>query len=308
MRILILGAGATGGYFGGRLLETGCDVTFLVRARRAEQLAARGLEIRSELGDAHIREVSTILEPDGREFDVILLSCKAFDLHSAISAIQPFVSNETVIIPLLNGMMHMTALTERLGEDKVLGGFCAIAVTLDENGVVRHLNTNHILRFGEISGKISTRVSTIEKVLLAAPIEARASKSIVHDMWEKWIMLATLAGINCLIRGTVGDILNCPYGESLMLRLLDECSKISDRSGFTARPAFFERTLKMLTDSTSDLTASMLRDLQNGNRTEADHVIGDLILRGEQLSVDMPLLQAAYCNLKVYELHRFSPT
>lgn len=306
MRILILGAGATGGYFGGRLLESGCDVTFLVRPRRAEQLASRGLEIRSELGDANIKPVQTILEPDGSEFNVILLSCKAFDLHSGISAIQPFVTEQTVVIPLLNGMLHMNSLTERLGEDKVLGGYCAIAVTLDEHGVVKHLNNNHILRFGEIDGQVSTRVNEIEKVFQRAPIEVRASKSIVHDMWEKWIMLATLAGVNCLLRGTVGDVLNCPYGESLLLRMLDECCKISDRNGFTARSAFFERTLKMLTDTNSDLTASMLRDLQSGNRTEADHVLGDLIRRGEEHAVDMPLLQAAYCHLKVYELHRFS--
>ena len=124
MRILVLGAGGVGGYFGGRLAASGADVTFLVRERRAAQLAARGLVIESPLGDATVPSPQTVISaaPGGAPFDVVLLTCKAYDLASAIESIAPFVGPQSAVLPLLNGMAHLDALEARFGRARLLGG------------------------------------------------------------------------------------------------------------------------------------------------------------------------------------------
>lgn len=304
MRILILGAGATGGYFGGRLLESGRDVSFMVRPKRAEELRRDGLVIESALGDVVLPQPQLVVGAPESTFDVVMLSCKAFDLESAIEAIIPAMGASTVIMPLLNGMKHIEVLQQRFGAERVLGGFCAIAATLDSNGHILHLNKNHLLRFGELSGALSSRVELLSEQVQSTNMDAKASATIVHDMWEKWVMLATLAGITCLMRGSVGAILRAPRGHELTLQLLQECESVAVAEGFQTREDFDKRTLKMLADRESTLTASMLRDVERGNRTEADHVLGDLILRAEAHQLDTPLLRTAYCHLKVYESER----
>ena len=156
MRILVVGAGAVGGYFGGRLLEAGRDVTFLVRPRRAAELAKHGLTIRSPVGDFHRPSPPTVLQEDLAEpFDLILLSCKAFDLEGAITSFAKAVGPATAILPLLNGMRHIDRLTERFGPERVLGGQCAISVTLGPDGDIVHFNDWHALSFGELDGSRS---------------------------------------------------------------------------------------------------------------------------------------------------------
>jgi 2-dehydropantoate 2-reductase len=304
MRILVLGAGATGGYFGGRLLEAGRDVSFLVRPRRAEQLRRDGLVIKSALGDAVIEQPPILVgEPRG-EFDVILLSCKAFDLDSAIESIGPAMGAATAVIPLLNGMKHIEILQRKFGAERIIGGFCAIAATLNADGHILHLNKNHLLRFGELSGLPSSRVAMMAEQVASTNMDANTSATINHDMWEKWVMLSTLAGITCLMRAGVGAILRAPHGQQLTLQLLEECESVAAAEGFPTREDFNNRTLKMLSDRESTLTASMLRDVERGNRTEADHVLGNLILRAEIKGLEVPLLRTAYCHLKAYESER----
>src|SRR5580700_8482441 len=135
MRILVVGAGAMGGYFGGRLLEAGRDVTFLVRPRRAAQLAKTGLLIRSPFGDASLPEPPTVTADALREpFGLIILSCKAYDLESAADSFAPAVGADTAILPLLNGMAHVDYLVARFGGTAALGGQCVISTTLDADG------------------------------------------------------------------------------------------------------------------------------------------------------------------------------
>ncbi len=306
MRVLILGAGATGGYFGGRLIESGADVTFLVRQRRYEQLNECGLIIKSSHGDCSIQPVSAILDAaiEKLNFDVVLMACKAFDLESALSAVAPAINSGTAVIPLLNGMRHLDSIGRTFGCNRLLGGYCAIAATLSPEGHIVHLNDNHTIRFGELTGESSQRVNAIDDMMKRARIDAAQSSTIVHDMWEKWIMLATLAGITCLMRASIGTILSAPFGKDAVMQLLDECLSISMAHGFEGREAFFMRTRGMLLDTQSRMTASMLRDIQSGGRTEADHVLGDLIQRAQEKQVQVPLLHVAYCHLKAYELER----
>ena len=305
MRILVVGAGAIGGYFGGRLLEHGRDVTFLVREGRAAALARSGLVIRSATGDATLPAPPTVLASALHEpYDLVLLSCKAYGLEQVMADIAPAVGPQTTILPLLNGMRHLDLLDARFGADRVLGGQCVIAATLDAQGIVQHLNQSHGLTFGERDGTSSERMRKITQNLMDAGFDARASDTILQDMWDKWVFLASLAGITCLMRAPVGDIVAAPGGTAAIVRLLEECRAVAERSGHAPGEATLQRARSVLTEAGSSLTASMLRDLQHGHPIEADHVIGDVLARAGQSHEGHALLAVVYAHLKAYEAGR----
>ncbi len=305
MRILVVGAGAIGGYFGGRMLQAGSDVTFLVRPRRAAELASAGLVIKSPNGDVTLKSPPTVqADKLSEKFDAILLSCKAFDLDDAIQSFAPAVGAQTAIIPLLNGMLHLDILDQKFGADRVLGGLCAIAATLNEQREVVQLAPMQSLNFGERDGTVSDRVRAIADVMAPAKIGSVASQNIVQDMWEKWVFLSTLAAATCLMRTSVGNILASPGGRDFILGMLDETSAVATSAGHTPGGPFFERSRGMLTAEGSQMTASMFRDIKAGAPVEADHVIGDLIARGDAAKVPVPKLRTAYLHLKAYERQR----
>jgi len=305
MRILVVGAGAIGGYFGGRLLEAGRDVTFLVRPGRAAELADAGLVIKSPNGDVTLKNPPAVqADKLAEKFDVVLLSCKAFDLDDAIKSFAPAVGPQTSIIPLLNGMLHLDVLDAEFGRERVLGGLCAIAVTLNDKREVVQLQPMQSLTFGERDGKSSDRVRAIAEMMASGKFGAVASETILQDMWEKWVFLASLAASTSLMRASVGHILAAPGGKDFILGMLDECSAVAEAEGYAPRAPFLERTRGMLTAEGSPMTASMFRDIKAGAAVEADHVIGDLIRRGDAAKVPVPKLRTAYTHLKAYEKQR----
>ena len=306
MRVLVVGAGAIGGYFGGRLLQAGRDVTFLVRPKRAAELARDGLVIKSPNGDVTLKNPPTVQADKLSEtFDVVLLSCKAFDLDDAIKSFAPAVGPQTAIIPLLNGMRHLDVLDESFGKDRVLGGQCGIAVMLDEHRhVVQLTPVFQSLTFGERDGTMSKRVRGIAETFAAGNIGSQSSENIMQEMWEKWVLLTTLASSTSLMRAPVGHILAAPGGRDFMLGVRDECSAVSKAADHAPRAPFLERTLGMLTMEGSPLTASMYRDIKAGARVEADHIVGDMIARGDAAKVPVPRLRTAYTHLKAYEMQR----
>src|SRR5580692_8366710 len=265
MRILVVGAGAIGGYFGGRMLAAGRDVTFLVRPRRAAELADAGLVIKSPNGDVTLKNPPTVQADKLNEtFDAVLLSCKAFDLDDAIRSFAPAVGAQTAIIPLLNGMLHLDVLDHKFGREHVLGGLCAIAVTLNEHREVVQLAPMQSLNFGERDGKLSDRVRAIAEVMASGKFGAVASEQVIQEMWEKWVFLASLAASTSLMRTSVGNILASPGGKDFILGMLGECSAVAAAGGYPPRTAFLERTRGMLTAEGSPLTASMFRDIKAG--------------------------------------------
>ena len=308
MRTLVVGAGAIGGYFGGRLLEIKRDVTFLVRPRRAAELADSGLKIHSRFGDVTVSKPPTILADQLREhFDLVLLTCKAYDLEGAIADFAPAVGPRTMILPLLNGMRHLDLLDQRFGPERVLGGQCLIAVSLNEQREIAHLNDTHDLSFGERSGAMSERVRAIAGLMEGARFNFHASTQILLEMWEKWAFLASAAGSSCLMRATIGDICASPGGTDFVLGLIQECSSIAAAEGHAAREASLKRIRDMLTAPGSTLTPSMLRDIERNAPIEADHIIGDLLQRGSPKNVsqnDLSLLRMVYTHLKAYEARR----
>jgi 2-dehydropantoate 2-reductase len=307
MRILVIGAGATGGYFGARLLAAGRDVTFLVRPRRLAQLAEHGLIVRSPHGPLTLVGPPCVQANELRQpYDLILLSCKAYDLPSAIDAFAPAVGPDTLILPLLNGMAHLDVLDARFSREHVLGGKCVISVTMGEDGVIEHFSPSHSVTFGERDGVMSQSVRRVHAQLDGAGFDAQASVRIVQDMWEKWVFLAAAAGATSLMRAPIGAIVAAPHGQALALQLLDECAAIAAANGHAPRAAEFEPMRSTLTAAGSPLKASMLRDIERHGRVESDQIVGDLLARRPAATAGAPLtaLQLVLCHLKAYEATR----
>jgi 2-dehydropantoate 2-reductase len=303
MRVLVVGAGAIGGYFGGRLLEAGRDVTFLVRPKRAAKLAEAGLTIRSPQGDFLAAAPQTVTaEAPGAGYDLVLLSCKAYDLDSALDDLAPAVGPETAILPLLNGMRHIDELDARFGAARVLGGQCAISTTLDAEGRILHLNDLHALTYGERDGSRSARIEAVEALFAGARFQARLSASIVQEMWDKWVFIVGGAGITCLMRAAVGDIV-AAGGADLAAQLFDEAAAIAAASGYPLQDAVLQRGKTNFTAPGSRIMASMLRDIERGGPIEADHIIGDLLRRAAQPN-PAGLLRIVFAHLKAYEARR----
>jgi 2-dehydropantoate 2-reductase len=306
MRILVLGAGGIGGYFGGRLAEAGADVTFLVRPGRAAQLARDGLVVKSPLGDIQrpVRFVTTEgLADDGRH-DVLLLTCKAYDLEAAIATIAPAVTAGAAIVPMLNGMRHLDRLDLAFGRTAVLGGECQIAATLTPTGEVQHLNRFAALILGPRAPGQERVASAFAAAGSTAKFELRLSDNILQDMWEKYVMLATMAGMNCLMRGNVGDVMQADDGEALTLEMLEECDLVAHAAGHRCREDFLVRSRALLTERGSTFAASMLRDVERGGPTEAAHIIGDMLVRAREAGLPSRMLGVAWCHLQTHEARR----
>ncbi len=303
MRILVVGAGAVGGYFGGRLLQAGRDVTFLVRPARAALIAKHGLAIRSPFGEfAHADPPLVTEDAIPGAYDLVILSCKAYDLDAAIQSFAKAVGPETAILPLLNGMGHMQRLAGRFGEDRVLGGLAVISSTLQPDGAILHLNPVHALTFGELDGARTPRIEAIAAALQGAGFDAKLSENVRQDMWEKWVFIATAAGITCLMRGSFGDVV-AAGGSDLTRALLAECAAIAASEGFPPRASYLDSIRATLTAEGSPVTASMLRDIESGARAEGDAIFGDL-LRRDPRPDDRSLLRIAYAHVKTYEARR----
>lgn len=301
MRILFLGAGATGGYYGGRLAAAGEDVTFLVRPKRAAELVERGLVIESPRGSLSIPVKTVTADTLSGVYDVIVLSCKAYDLDSAIDAVRPAVGPDTLILPLLNGLRHLDVLDAEFGAGRVLGGTCHISVTLGPSGEIRHFSAYDILTQGPRFPEQEKRCTEIYRALRRARVHTRLASNVIRAMWEKWVLLATLAGMTCLKRASIGEIVRMPGGRAMIVGMVDECCRIASAAGYPPRLYVRFVTRWVLTQRNSQLSSSMRRDLEAGRRIEADHIIGDLKRRADALGVHVPLLSSVYVYLQAYQ-------
>lgn len=311
MRVLVLGAGGIGGYFGARMLAAGGDVTFLVRPGRAAQLREKGLQVFSPFGDLQLvpKVVTNEELHEAREvYDVIVLTCKAFDLPSAMDAIAPAVGEQTVIVPLLNGVRHIDTLVGRFGAGRVLGGVALISVTLTPSGEIRHLNQLHRFTIGSLGWRPSPWRDPFAKLMESSGVDFVLSDNVGQAMWDKVVFLATLAGATCLMRASVGQILATIDGESLLNGLLDECASVARACGHAVSDERLADRRAQLNDRTSNLTASMLRDLEKGGATEAGHILGDMVARASKHGLVTPLLRLACSHLQAYDLRRREST
>lgn len=315
MRILVLGAGGTGGYFGGRLAQAGADITFLVRPARAAQLERDGLRIRSALGDAQFPVAHVIADAlpalaAERPFDLVLLSCKAYDLDSSIDAIAPAVGPRTSVLPILNGLLHYPALDARFGADAVLGGLCFISAMKGEDGEIVHLPSPPSMTFGErdAGNNGSARTRALQAVCERAEgFDAVRSDAFMQAAWNKFAFLAALAAATCLMRASIGRIVATDGGEAFLTALHDECLAVAQAAGQAVPADAATHARKLLTQAGSTVTASMLRDLESDQEVEAMQIVGDMRARGHAAALAVPNLDAAWVHLQAYRTRRETP-
>jgi 2-dehydropantoate 2-reductase len=304
MTILVVGAGATGGYFGARLAQAGRDVTFLVRPHRAGQLRERGLRIVGPGAGAEARQVvrpnlvmaGELTEPA----DIVLLSVKATALDQAIADFAPAVGPRTVVVPFLNGMAHLAVLSKRFGESAVLGGVVVIATQLNDEGDVVQLSPQASLTIGT---QDSTRTAGLEAAydqLSGAGFDASVSDEIIARMWGKWVFVSTLGALTSLMRGTVGEIVAVPGGRELGPAILAEASAVAAAAGYPVPSAVLASTTQTITQAGSATNSSLSRDVADGRPAEVEEVLADLARRGAGHGIKTPLFDLATMQLRVY--------
>jgi 2-dehydropantoate 2-reductase len=310
MRYLVLGAGALGGYFGGMLLNGGADVTFLVRPGRAAQLKRDGLIIKTQDGGELRTQVRTVEQGQlGGTYDVVLLTCKSYDLDDAIDAIAPAMGEQSVIVPVLNGVRHIDVLTAKFGAGRVLGGLTTINAALMPDGTIQQsqlrININVI---GELDGRPSKRCAAIKAVLEAGGIPVQISDHILAMMWAKFFGFVISATIATLARSRAGAIARSASGPSFVAAVIEECTRVVTAAGYPPSPPPAPDTAGlmrgMFSQSDSTYGPSMLIDMEEGRPTEGEHTIGDMVESAARAGVSAPILCAARCNLQAYEINR----
>ncbi|MBL1141459.1 MAG: 2-dehydropantoate 2-reductase [Proteobacteria bacterium] len=304
MRILILGAGAAGGYLGARLIESDEEVTFLLRGERLNFIRDNGLIVYSELGNIKCRAKFITSDKLTRDFDLVILACKAYALINAVNDIKPAIDKDTRILPLLNGVSHLQYLDEFFGREAIMGGLVHLAVELDTKGRINHLNHFHRFIFGCRHPEQNTCGRILENIISKTKLEFSLSTHIQHDMWEKFIFLTTLAGATCLFRGNIGEIMQTESGKDYITGLFQECVDIATEYGHRPNDATMHDYIELLANVDSDYTSSMLRDINGGAATEANHILGEMLKRGVEKKLSVTLLGYAYSHLQVYEYQR----
>jgi 2-dehydropantoate 2-reductase len=307
MRFLIIGAGALGGYYGGLLVKGGADVAFLVRPRRAVQLAERGLVIKEPDGEFTTPVKTVISGAVGGPYDVAFLACKAYDLDAAIDEFAPALNANGAVLPVLNGINHIAVLSKRLGAGRVLGGVTSFSVVRTAEGeIVRPGVGTWQTLFGELTGERSARCEEIGAAFAAGTIPSTITDTILAEMWAKFSGFAAAAAIAVLTRARAGEVAAAPAGAGFVAAVLDETARVTAAEGYPQPASIRDMYIRGFSQIGSDAAPSMLFDIENGRPTEADHIIGDLVRRADRLGVDAPILRAALCNLQIYEARRQS--
>lgn len=305
MRVLIIGAGALGGYYGAMLLKGGADVTFLLRPRRAAQLAERGLIVKRADGEFRTPIRAVLAGAIEGCYDIVLLACKAYDLEAAIEDFAPALSPSGAILPVLNGINHIALLSDRFGPVRVLGGVTSFSVVLTPEGdIALASHAAEQTSFGELTGERSPRCEVIRAVLAAGGAPSTVSDHILAEMWAKFSGFAAAAAIAVLTRARAGEVAAAPAGAGFVAAALDECVQVATAEGYPPPVAVTDRYRRIYSQVGSKVAPSMLYDIENGRPTEGEHVLGDLMRRADRLGVDAPILRAALCSLQIYEARR----
>jgi 2-dehydropantoate 2-reductase len=303
MKLLVLGAGGVGGYFGARLVEAQADVTFLVRQARKDKLTKEGLRVLSPRGNAHIRAHLITDATFGGPYDLVLLTCKAYDLDSAMTAIRPAMTRGATVVPLLNGMRHFAQLDAAFGAQNVAGGTAQVATTIREDGTLVHSSQFASMLFGERVAGQAPRKGLVDLAAWTerSGIDGGLHSNITQALWDKWVMLCTLAASTASLRASVGEIVATRYGRDVMLAMFDECRQVAAAAGHEPDATMQEKAKALLTQQGSTFHASLLADVLKGGPIEADHIVGDMVSRANAANIAVPNLRYALTGLQIYE-------
>lgn len=298
MKILILGAGAIGGFFGAHLMKSGADITFLVREKRKDELKKSGINIFSINGELKVNPKLLDKNLSGQHFDVIILTNKSYDLIESIREIKPYV-NKTVIIPLLNGMAHYEILDKEFGKEKIFGGTAYISTAMNNYGSIQQITSKASIKFGPRTQKNINIANEFYEICKETEFECDFSDHIELDLWRKYVLIGATAASTVLFQKPLGEISATTYGKRLIIEIHEECKKIVLSKGYDIGIEATNYNLKLITDKGSLLKASMLRDFESGKKTECEHILGYLIELAKRNNVQCNLIKAAHTRIQV---------
>lgn len=298
-RVLVVGAGATGGFFGAHLIRAERDVTFLVRPARAAALRSDGLRLSTARGETVLAARSaTAAELDGA-YDIVLLSVKADALPTALDDISPAVDGSTVVIPFLNGMDHIEAIDERF-PGRLLGGVVKVAAQLTADGVIAVSGPTASMEIGELTGEVSERARRAADVLNVEGYDFSLSAGILTSLWHKWVFISTVSVICCTATGTIGDVAAVPGGAEFAAAALEEAAAISKAAGHPLPAAQREWLQSFVTQAGSPFAPSLYRDVLDGRHTEVEAVLASFSAAASGFGIDTPLLNLAVMRLRLH--------
>jgi 2-dehydropantoate 2-reductase len=304
MNITILGAGALGGYFGGRLVENGAHVTFLVRPARKALLDAHGLRIESPLGSTTLRVESRTAQTITPDADLVLLTCKAYDLDAAIESIKPAMAAHTAVLPILNGLAHIDRLITVFGQDRIIGGLAKIQATLGQDGTILHLNDWNEIIFGELDGRVSGRVTALHALFAKPKVNAQIATDMRMELWKKLVHLSTVAAVTTLTRQSLGVVNMAADGRWLIETTLESAAKIAAAEGYAMSDAYMAGYRKTFAGAGNAYKASMLRDMEKGGRAEGEHILGFMRDLAAKHAIDASVFRIAAANVQAYDVGR----
>lgn len=300
MKILIVGAGGIGGYFGARLIQAGADITYLVREKRQKLIQDQGLLIETPGGNFVVHPKTIGAEQLQPIYDLIILAPKAYDLADSLQSIAN-ASSSGVILPFLNGQTHLQTLDQKFGKPRVMGGVAHISAMITASGSIKQLTDLNVLTVGHRSYEHMELAQKFHQLCDQADFTNIYSEHIEQALWDKWVFLATLAGMTTVTGGNVGQIMASPYGKNITEKMYQECCAIANSNQFPIAQSTQNKALELLTQKDSKFSASMLRDLNSHNKTEHDHILGEIIRLGDQNSIKSDLLKLALLHLAVEE-------
>ena len=300
MKVLILGVGGLGGFFGAHLQKTNCDVTFLVRENTKKLILEHGIKILSDFGNFKIKPVLITKKELKVNYDVVIISCKAYDLDEAINDLKPS-QKSAVIIPLLNGQAHINKLEKAFKKENIFGGVAHVSSNTNAPGEIRHVGKIKRLSFGPRYKGNEEIANDFYQLCRKADFQTILSENINQDIWEKWIFIATIAGATTLFQTSIDNINTKPNGKIFIQNLWNECINISKENGYELRTESKSLHEDLLLKSDYPFKASMLVDMEKKLMTEHEHIFFEFIKLGKKKKLNTSLLETCYLNMSIYE-------
>jgi 2-dehydropantoate 2-reductase len=304
VRIAVFGAGAVGGYFGGRLAQAGEHVVLIARGPHLEALRRHGLRVDSIAGDFVVHPAQATDDPaEVGIVDVILVAVKAWQVRQAARAMQPMVGPDTFVVPLENGVEAPSQLAGVLGEEHVLGGLCRIISELVEPGRIRHAGISPTVTVGELDGRRSERVELLWDALNRAEgVTPRIAPDIQVAVWEKFLFIASFSGVGAVTRAPIGALRSLPQTRRMLERAMEEILTVAHARGIALPPGAVAETMAFIDDLPPEGTASMQRDVTAGRPSELESQNGAVVRLGRDAGVETPLHAFIYNSLLPQEL------
>ena len=298
MKIVMMGSGGVGGFFGGRLANAGYDVSFIARGSHLKAMREHGLTIENEpQGDIHLPKVRVTDDPAelGRA-DLVILSVKLWDTEAAAKAIGPLVGPGTGVLSLQNGVIKDDILRRVLGEAAVMGGVGYVATHISRPGVIHQVGNMQRIVLGEYDGRKSKRATFLHEALLKSGVNAELSSDVRKAIWEKYVFLVALSGATTTMRKTIGPIRENARTRAFLLELMREAVAVGRAHGVALPEDYAEQRLAFADGLPADMTSSMHHDLERGNPLEVNWLSGGVVQLGEAKGVPTPANRAV-CDI-----------